>query len=135
MKNLKQYYKELGKLVYAVAIADGIIQPEELENLHTTVMKELVYNEPSSDSSGMNQAFYIDFEFEKSMDERLDIDEAVKAFNQFINNNAEPNDEALIKRSLKLLKNVSNAYTDKKEKLIIDRVERELAEATRNLVA
>jgi len=135
MKNLKQYYKELGKLVYAVAIADGIIQPEELENLHTTVMKELVSKEPSSDSSGMNQAFYIDFEFEKSMDERLDMDETVKVFNHFINNNVEPNDEELIKRSLQLLKNVSDACTDKKEKLIITRVERELAEATRNLVA
>lgn len=134
MKNLKQYYKELGKLVYAVAIADGIIQPEELEKLNTTVMKQLVMNEPSSDSSGMNQAFYVDFEFEKSIDEKVDIDVAVKTFNQFIKNNQEAGDDALIKRSLKLLKNVSNAYTDKKEKQIIARVEKELSEATNTVV-
>ena len=33
MKNVKQYYKELGKLVYAVAISDGCIQKEEVERI------------------------------------------------------------------------------------------------------
>lgn len=129
MKNIKQYYKELGKLIYAVAMADGVIQPEEVDKLQSTVMKELVANEPSIDSSGMNQAFYVDFEFEKSESEHLDIDEAVRSFNQFIYLNNEPSDEALMRRSLKLLKNVSNVYTDKKEKLIIALVEKKVNEA------
>jgi len=64
MKNIKQYYKELGKLVYAVAAADGAIQPEEKEKLHQFVLKEIAYHEHTVDSSGMNQALYVDFEFE-----------------------------------------------------------------------
>lgn len=134
MKNIKQYYKELGKLVYAVAIADGVIQPEEIDKLHSIVLKELALKEHSIDSSGMNQAFYVDFEFEKSEKERIDIDDAIKSFNHFIYINNEPNDEALMKRSMKLLKNVSNVYTDRKEKQIIERVEKELNDVYKYLV-
>ena len=52
MKNVKQYYKELAKLVYAIAVADGIVQEEEKYNLHQFVLKELAHHERSHDSSG-----------------------------------------------------------------------------------
>ena len=40
MKNIKQYYKELGKMVYAVAITDGVINQEERDALHSFVQKK-----------------------------------------------------------------------------------------------
>lgn len=71
MKNLKQYYKEFGKMVYAVAMADGVITPEEKEILHSSVLKYLAAYEESEDSSNMNTAFYVDFEFDQSAKEHL----------------------------------------------------------------
>jgi len=120
MKNVKQYYKELGKLVYAVAIADGIVQPEEREKLHQFVLKELASNERTYDSSGMNQAFYVDFEFDESEKSRLNLNGTVARFSKFINENIEPNDKKLIERSTTLLEVVANAYSKKKEKSIVE---------------
>ena len=84
MKNIKQYYKELGKIVYAVAIADGKINPEEITTLHEFVAKELAANENAVDSSGMNEAFYVDFEFEESIRKNLTIETAIKSYAKFI---------------------------------------------------
>lgn len=119
MNNIKQYYKELGKLVYALAMADGNIQYEEREKLHEFVLKELAAHERSSDSSGMNQAFYVDFEFEASESSHQDLSEAIRSYNHFIQTHAEPSDKMLFQRSVLLLENVATAYTKKKEKDII----------------
>jgi hypothetical protein len=120
MKNVKQYYKELGKLVYAVAIADGIVQPEERENLHQFVLKELAANERTYDSSGMNKAFYVDFEFDESEKNHLNLNGTLLRFSKFINENIEPEDKSLIQRSTTLLEVVANAYSKKKEKSIVE---------------
>ena len=122
MKNIKQYYKELGKLVYAVAIADGSIQPEERIKLHEMVRKELAAYESDSDSSGMNKAFYVDFEFEYSEVKHPLISEVVYSFNRFIHENSEPGDKQLLSHSIKLLESVSEAYSKKREKNIIEAV-------------
>ena len=47
-----------------LAKSDGKIQPKEIKVLHEFVLKELALFEPTIDSSGMNQAFYADFEFD-----------------------------------------------------------------------
>lgn len=120
MKNIKQYYKELGKLVYAVAIADGIVQIEEREKLHQFVLKELASNEKTYDSSGMNQAFYVDFEFDESERNRINLNGTILKFSEFIRENFEPQDKELIHRSVKLLEVVAKAYPKNKEKNIIE---------------
>jgi len=127
MKNVKQYYKELGKIIYSIAIADGIIQIEEREKLREMVIKELAQNERSHDSSGMNQAFYVDFEFAENSTEKPYQEAAVERFTDFIDSNLESHDEALISISLKLMESVANACSKTpesktKEKEIIRRI-------------
>lgn len=134
MKNIKQYYKELGKMVYAVAVADGSIQPEEREKLHQFVLKEMANNEHSVDSSGMNQAFYVDFEFDAADEKHLASEEVIKSYTRFVHSNSEPNDGPLIQNSLRLLEAVAVAYTKKNEKSIIDNVRQEIKEISRNIL-
>lgn len=124
MKNVKQYYKELGKLLYAIAIADGVVQQEEKENLHRFVLKELAHNERSYDSSGMNQAFYVDFEFEDQVQKHPEINGTIQHFLQFVETHVEPGDEELIDRSIRLMEGVSEAYSKKREKNIIAQVKK-----------
>lgn len=133
MKNIKQYYKELGKLVYAVAVADGSIQAEEREKLHQFVLKELANSEHTVDSSGMNQAFYVDFEFDATEQKHPSSDEVIKSYSRFVHNNYEPNDGALIQNSLKLLNTVALAYSKKNEKSIIENVRQEIGEISKNI--
>jgi hypothetical protein len=128
MKNVKQYYKELGKLVYAVAMVDGKVQEEERDRLHSFVLKKLAINEHESDSSGMNKAFYVDFEFEDLENNNVDANGAIRSFSKFVHENYEKGDEKLLSRSIKLLKEVSLAFTDRKEKDIIERVEGKIKE-------
>lgn len=132
MKNLKQYYKELGKMVYAVAIADGTINEEEQEVLHKFVQKELATHESTMDSSGMNEAFYVDFEFEDSVEKHLDIHSSILSYTKFIQNNFEPGDENLIKRSVKLLEVVASAYTRQKEKELVQQIKNKINEISKN---
>ena len=120
MKNVKRYYKELGKLVYAVAIADGAIQNEERQKLHQFVLKELATHEHTYDSSGMNQAFYVDFEFDESEKAKISLNGTLHTFSKFIQENFEPKDTQLIERSILLLKAVAEAYSKKKERNIIE---------------
>lgn len=120
MKNIKRYYKELGKLVYAVAIADGVIQNEEREKLHQFVLKELARHEHTYDSSGMNQAFYVDFEFDESERQKINLNGTIHTFSKFIHENYEPKDKELLTRSTLLLEAVAEAYSKKKERSIID---------------
>lgn len=135
MKNIKQYYKELGKLVYAVAAADGVIQPEEREQLHQFVLKEMASHEASVDSSGMNQAFYVDFEFDATEEKHPSSEVVIKSYARFVHNNFESNDSELISNSLKLLEAVALAYTKKNEKNIIENVRHEMSEISKNIIS
>ncbi len=135
MKNIKQYYKELGKLVYAVAAADGVIQPEERDKLHQFVLKEMASHESSVDSSGMNQAFYVDFEFDASEERHPSGEEVIKSYARFIQGNYEVNDGLLIATSLKLLEAVALAYTKANEKNIIENVRYEIREISKNITS
>ncbi|MBP7810007.1 MAG: hypothetical protein KA163_11990 [Bacteroidia bacterium] len=135
MKNIKQYYKELGKLVYAVAAADGVIQAEEREQLHQFVLKEMASHESSVDSSGMNQAFYIDFEFDATEEKHPSGEEVIKSYTRFVHSNHESNDGPLIVNSLKLLEAVALAYTKKNEKNIIENVRHEMSEISKTITS
>lgn len=133
MKNSKQYYKELGKMVYAIAMADGVISPEEKETLHHFVLKKLVNHENNTDSSGMNKAFYVDFEFDEKVERHADESSAVKAFSKFVHDNFEPGDEDLMRHSLEVLERVAAAYTRRKEQEIVTRVKSEIHEVYKEL--
>jgi hypothetical protein len=122
MQDPKQYYKELGKLVYAVAVADGSIQDEEIRTLHQFVMKELASYEPKNDSSGMNYAFYTDFEFQATTEQKPNVEDCISSYTRFVENHFEKGDEALIRRSMKLLEAVAKAYFKQNEKQIISSV-------------
>jgi hypothetical protein len=135
MKNVKQYYKELGKLVYAVAIADGAIQDEERDKLHEFVSKELAYKESTTDSSGMNQAFYVDFEFDEAAEKLIPINDVIKGYTRFVQANREPDDKILIRNSVKLLETVADAYSKKKEKNIIDNVKQGIDQISKNILS
>ena len=131
MKNIKQFYKELGKLLYAVAMSDGKIRKKEIKTLHEFVSNELALSEPTSDSSGMNQAFYVDFEFDKYAEENISIEEAHNSFIKFLEANIATLEPALIERSIELLEKVAGSFRkiNKKERAMIDKIKSEISQA------
>lgn len=80
----RSYYKELGKLLYAVAKADGSINPNEVKELKRIVKSELVPAETATDEFGTDAAFYTEFEFDIYEDMNIDPDLAYDSFISFV---------------------------------------------------
>lgn len=128
--NIKQFYKELGKLLYAVAMSDKKIQKKEVKALHEFVSKELAPSELTLDSSGMNQAFYVDFEFENYANQKISIQAAHDSFMKFLDDNLTDIDTSLIVKSIEVIEKVATSFrkVNAQERLIIDKIKREINE-------
>ena len=120
--NIKQFYKELGRLLYVVAMAD--------KALREFVSSELALSEPSSDSSGMNQAFYADFEFDEYSNKNISIKEAHDSFMKFLDANIMEIDPVLINKSVQAIEKIAGSFrkVNKKERIMIDKIKAEINE-------
>ncbi len=58
------FYKELGRLLYAIAAADGTVRTKEMETLKWCVKDLLVPLESGTDHFGTDQAYITEFEFD-----------------------------------------------------------------------
>jgi hypothetical protein len=81
----KEFYVQLGKLLYAMAMADGEVQDEEIQALYKMVINEL------SDETVFNQeevnVFHTEFEFEALLDKNANKHEAFQSFITFFDAN------------------------------------------------
>lgn len=131
MKNsaiIKQFYKELGKLLYAVAMSDKKIQKKEVKALYDFVSKDLALSEPSSDSSGMNKAYYTTFEFEEYANNHVSIQQAHDSFMNFLDSHVTEIAPELIDRSIQAIEKVASSFrqVNKSERAIVDKIKSEI---------
>lgn len=74
------FYKELGRLLYAIAAADGKISDQEIRTLKKVVSDQLVPQEVSTDHFGTDQAFITEFEFDVLADRGASVEGAFDSF-------------------------------------------------------
>jgi uncharacterized tellurite resistance protein B-like protein len=119
----KEFYSELGKLLYAVSDIDGTISAAEKSKLQDIVKKELVPAESHVDDFGTNAAFYSEIEFDFMDEEISDAESAFESFISFVEDHHTAFDEQMKKISLRIMKELANAYygTNKKEKELIQK--------------
>ena len=79
----KQFYSEMGKMLYALANVDKEASQKEVKTLKELVRKELVPKESSIDVYGTDAAYYTEFEFDVLAETMMFEPEA--AFESFIN--------------------------------------------------
>ena len=124
----REFYSELGKLLYAVANIDGAITSEEKEKLHEIVRKELVPEETHLDNYGTDTAYYTEIEFD-FLDENIsDSETAFESFLGFVEMNEKAFDEKLISVCLNVTGELAAAYhrVNKKERKLIGKLKRKL---------
>jgi hypothetical protein len=116
----KQFYSELGKLLYAVADIDGITTPREKKILHDIVRKELIPAEKHVDEFGTNTAMYAEIEFEFLQDEDADAESAFESFVNFVEDHHSAFDKKMRSICLKVASKLANEYqgTVKKTELV-----------------
>lgn len=117
----KEFYSELGKLLYAVSDIDGAISKAEKSKLQDIVRNELVAAESHVDAFGTNTAFYSEMEFDYLDEEIGDAEAAFESFISFVEEHHTAFDERMKKTSLHVMKELADAYyrTNKKEKELI----------------
>lgn len=126
--NIKQFYKELGKLLYAVAKVDSTVQKKEIKALNNFVSKELAFFEDTSDASGMNQAFYTYFEFDECMNNKMSVEDAHTSFIKFLDANIMDLDPDLIKKTIMAIEKVASSYRkiNRDERVLINKIKTEI---------
>ncbi|MBC7861429.1 MAG: TerB family tellurite resistance protein [Bacteroidia bacterium] len=124
----KQFYSELGKLLYAVAAADGIVSEKEKQALLAIVRKDLLEGEEHKDEFGTNTALYSEIEFD-FMNETFDTpEEAFNSFIDFITEHASAIDARLKDVCLRVTTDLGKAYEG------INGKEKELIEKLKNIL-
>ncbi len=127
--NLKNFYKELGQLLYSVAYADGTVRKQEVEALREFILKDLLPIEFSHDSSGMNHAFYTQFEFEELAEKKTPPQLVFLNFHQYLKDHAAQIDAVRKEAIVKSVEKVAAAYKgiNKTEQELIDTLKTEIA--------
>jgi uncharacterized tellurite resistance protein B-like protein len=77
------YYKELGRLLYAIAAVDGKVSAKEVETLKWLVKDLLVPVEPGVDHHGTDKAYVTEFEFDTLLDRGMSSEDAYASFRDY----------------------------------------------------
>jgi len=83
----QEFFIETGRLFYAIAMADGQIQPSEQSRMLDIIRQNLKELETSSDAFGTANAFYTEFELERLIDFKVEPREAFASFLDFVDEN------------------------------------------------
>jgi len=124
----KDFYTELGKLLYAIAKADGKVGHKEFESMKLIVKRELVPLESHNDEFGTDLAYYTEMEFDYLEENFGDAQSAFDSFIDFV----DLHHSAISPDLSTLVKNISTRIANsefginKKEKAYLDKLNEKL---------
>ncbi len=125
----RDFYTELGKLLFAIAKADGKVGAKEFESLKAIVKEELVPLENSIDQFGTDNAFYTEMEFDFLEQNFGDHQLAFDSFIDFVETHKlaiKPQVKDLI-RTISARIASSEYGINKKEKALLDKLNLKMA--------
>ncbi|MCU0381906.1 MAG: TerB family tellurite resistance protein [Chitinophagaceae bacterium] len=124
----REFYAELGKLLYAVADADGTISPQERESLNELIRSRLAHREVHTDEYGTNDAWYAMFEFEVAEEQAMTPEEAFQSFSDFLDARRDEVDEDTRALCLTLADRLAESYhhTNRRESELIRKLKEKL---------
>ncbi|HPD65891.1 MAG TPA: hypothetical protein P5050_10185 [Bacteroidia bacterium] len=108
--DIQNYFIELGKLLYAIAKTDGIVQFEERKKVNEIVRDNLIEICKRTDEFGTNLAFYSEFSFDTISDRNIKADKAYQSFIAFVENHKHHIPETLIKLTISAVEKVAEAH-------------------------
>jgi uncharacterized tellurite resistance protein B-like protein len=129
--NYKEYYTAIGKLVYAIAKADGKIQTGESAKIFYFVISQIVDLEKES-GNGRHalEAFNTEREFHRLEKQNASVQDAVDGFFEFLEENKTHCDDKLKNTCLNVMERVAMAYNEieESEKELIDKIKEKIQE-------
>lgn len=127
--DIKMFYAELGKLLYAIADIDGVITPQERKELHELIGSRLTQREIHTDEYGTNDAWYAEFEFDVAEEQGLDPEDAFNSFAEFVDEYGKHFDERMREICLLLADRLAGSYhhINHREKQLLQRLKEVLS--------
>src|ERR1041385_629626 len=124
----QRFYSEVGKLLYAIAAADGVVHKKEYDKLRDIVEKKLVPEEHSTDQFGTDSAYYAEIEFDILMDQSADSNSCFNSFCNYIEAHRTAFDKHLKIMVANLAKELGHLYhgTNTKEAEMIKKLKQRL---------
>ncbi|MEI6020713.1 MAG: hypothetical protein WCR21_06255 [Bacteroidota bacterium] len=119
MKNLTQYYLELGKLAYSLVLSDADVRADERKELHQFIAKEMNKLERDKITQVMHNAYVLELDFVKIDQKKADPLHALITYKNFLGKNFEENDERLLQTGMHFLENIGDEYIKQKEQAIL----------------
>jgi uncharacterized tellurite resistance protein B-like protein len=115
--NRQLFYKEFGRLLYALAAVDGQVSTKEADTLKRIVKERLVPHELFKDHFGSDQAFTTEFEFDVLVDQDADADACFDSFIAYMSQHRDEKHVGLDHAILRAADEVANAFhgVNKKE--------------------
>jgi uncharacterized tellurite resistance protein B-like protein len=80
----KQFYIEFGKVLYAMAVADGYVSEKEKNAVMKLIKEKLAPIEDVPDQFGTDLAYYAEFAFETEEDFFDSKEAALESFNSYL---------------------------------------------------
>lgn len=122
------FYKELGKLLYAIAAADNNITDAERKSLGKEITERLLHKERSTDAFGTNTAWHTQFSFETTDEKGSSADEAFDEFLSYIKSYKNELSEDEVDICLKLADHIADSYhhINKKENKLLAQLRQSL---------
>lgn len=122
--DIKLFYAELGKLLYAIADIDGVITAQERDELHSLIASRLTQREIHTDEFGTNDAWYTEFQFDVAEEQGLSPEEAFDSFATFMSENSKKLDPHVKDICLLLADKLASAFhdTNHKEKQMLQKL-------------
>ena len=126
--NHKKFYVELGKMLYAVANADGRVQPQEISALHESIENQFVAAEAESDEFGVNDAYYAEFEFETLKERNASVEQSFRSFIDYLRKNRKAIDGNMKKACISAAEAIARTHpeSDSMEAKYLERLKEEL---------
>ena len=127
----KDFYTALGQLVYAVAMADGSIQNEEVSKVFHFAISQIVDIESESGHGREAlQAFYTEKEFSRLRKNNIPMKEAQASFLEFLETNKADLNDKMKTTCLNVMEKVAMAYNgiEASEQKLIDEIRKKIDE-------
>jgi hypothetical protein len=124
----KQYYSELGKMLYALASVDGTITAAEKKALHDIVRNELAPAEKNRDEFGTDAAWYAEIEFDILDETVTDPSAAFASFLGFLEDHQTAVTVPMMESARRIAARLAASFrgTNRKEQALLAELDRKL---------
>jgi hypothetical protein len=121
---MMMFYKELGKVFWAVAAADSKIRKAEIEKLKELVRKYWLPLDEYIDNFGTNAAYEIEIVFDWLLENEWDVEDVILEFRVFHMEHAVLFTEEINELILKTVHSIAGAFSgeNKSEVVLISRL-------------